>query len=132
MSTVAVNILVAIVALVAAVIYSDRTEFALQKIHEIVQRKPGCNPIGSVGHVNLHYFAGRGRGEVIRLLMATAGIPWNETKFTKETWPEAKTKGMSSGLYTFGQGMQSEYLLINYDNFIMKLRWQHENVIATQ
>ena len=105
MSTVAVNVIVAFVALVVAIIYSDKTEFALQKIHEIVLRKPGCNPIPSVGNVTLHYFAGRGRGEVIRLLMANAEIPWSETKFTKETWPDAKQQGISSGLYTFGQGI---------------------------
>jgi len=103
MSTVAVNVLVAFVALVAATIYYGKTEFALQKIHEIVERKPGCNPIPSVGNVTLHYFAGRGRGEVIRLLMTTAGIPWTETKFNKDTWPEAKAKGVESGLYTYGQ-----------------------------
>ena len=108
MSTVAVNVLVAFVALVAATIYYGKTEFALQKIHEIVERKPGCNPIPSVGNVTLHYFAGRGRGEVIRLLMTTAGIPWTETKFNKDTWPEAKAKGMESGLYTYGQGDRTQ------------------------
>ena len=104
MSTVAANIIVAFVALVSAIIYSDRTEFALQKIHEVIERKPGCNPIPSVGNVTLHYFAGRGRGEVIRLLMANAGIHWTETKFTRETWPDAKVSGTKSGLYVFGQG----------------------------
>ena len=108
MSTVAVNIIVAFIAVVFAIIYSNRTELALQKIHEIVQRKPGCNPISSVGNVTLHYFASRGRGEVIRQLMATAGIQWTETKFTKETWPEAKVEGIKSGIYTFGQGRHTQ------------------------
>ena len=101
---VAANIVIAFISLIAAVIYSGQTEFALQKINEIIQRKPGCNPIPSIGNVTLHYFEGRGRGEVIRMLMADADIPWKETKFTKETWPEAKQTGISVGFYTFGQG----------------------------
>ena len=108
---VAANIVMALISLIAAIIYSGQTEFALQKINEIIQRKPGCNPIPSIGNVTLHYFAGRGRGEVIRMLMADADIPWKETKFTKETWPEAKQTGISVGFYTFGQGKLVSYLL---------------------
>ena len=130
MSTIAVNVLVAFVALVAATIYYGKTEFALQKIHEIVERKPGCNPIPSVGNVTLHYFAGRGRGEVIRLLMTTAGIPWTETKFNKDTWPAAKAAGVKSGLYTYGQGNRTLYFTITNFQYVNKLSVCQNNVAA--
>ncbi len=114
MATVAANILVAVIALIAAIIYSGRTSFVLQKVNEIIYRKPGCNPIAPVGNVTLHYFAGRGRGEAIRMLMADASVSWSETKFTKESWPEAKKTGVDVGFYTFGQGvrMQQENITI--------------------
>eukprot|EP00794_Sanderia_malayensis_P007682 gene7682-8519_t len=99
------NIVIAFIALVAAIIYSGRTSFVTQKLNEIVHRKPGCNPIPAVGNVTLHYFAGRGRGEAIRMLMAYGDIPWSETKFTKETWPAAKKTGVDVGFYTFGQAI---------------------------
>lgn len=36
--------------------------------------------------------------------MEEGDIPYDETKFTKATWPAAKEKGLQSGLYPFGQG----------------------------
>ena len=108
MAPIAANIVIAFVALIAAVIYSGRTELFIQKINEIIHRKPGCNPIPSVGNVTLHYFAGRGRGEAIRMLMAEGNIMWSETGFTMETWKEAKQSGIDAGLYTFGQGKRRE------------------------
>ena len=108
---VAENVLVALICVTVAIIYSGKTEFALQKISEIIHRKPGCNPIPSVGNVTLHYFAGRGRGEAIRMLMANAEVPWSETRFTKESWPGAKEAGVSSGIYTFGQGTSKQLIM---------------------
>ncbi len=105
MPPIAANIVIAFIALVAAIIYSGQTSFVIQKLNEVIHRKPGCNPMPAVGNVTLHYFAGRGRGECIRMLMADGGIAWTETKFTKETWPEAKKTGMDVGFYTFGQGI---------------------------
>ena len=68
--------------------------------------KKGCSPVADLGFVTLHYFAGRGRGQAIRLMLEEAGVAYNQTDFTKETWPAAKKEGVASGLYTFGQGTQ--------------------------
>ena len=57
-----------------------------------------------LGNVTLHYFAGRGRGEAIRLLLEDQLVPYTETKYTKETWPAAKEAGISDDVFTFGQG----------------------------
>jgi glutathione S-transferase len=47
----------------------------------------------------LHYFGGRGRGEVIRFLLHSNGVQYEETNFTFASWPEAK----ATGIYEFGQ-----------------------------
>ena len=129
MSTIAVNILVALAALVAAIIYSNKTELALQKIHEVIQRKPGCNLYPSVGNVTFHYFAGRGRGEAIRLLMANSDISWSETKFTANSWPNAKLQGIDSGLYTFGQGKTTRICSRKYGTLISFIRKHFERTL---
>ena len=112
MASNAANIVLAAVALVAALIYSGRTQWILQKVNEFISRKSGCNPLPSVGNVSLHYFAIRGRAESIRMLMEDAGIPYTENRFTKETWPEGKRLGMDIGLYTFGQGCDTSNMLV--------------------
>ncbi|XP_065175018.1 glutathione S-transferase P-like [Sycon ciliatum] len=75
----------------------------VQSVRHIATGKPGCLPLESIGNVTFHYFAGRGRGEHIRLLMEDGGISYTETHYTRETWPAAKEQGLKSGLYTFGQ-----------------------------
>ncbi|XP_033636377.1 glutathione S-transferase P-like [Asterias rubens] len=92
-----------LVAGVVAVIYSGKGPDLMRKANELVTGKKGCSPVGDLDFVTLHYFAVRGRGEAIRLLLEEAEIPYNQTGFTKETWPKAKKEGMASGLYTFGQ-----------------------------
>ena len=37
----------------------DRPIFACRKVTEFAYGKPGCSPIGNIGNVTLHYFAGR-------------------------------------------------------------------------
>ena len=80
------------------------SKFFNRKCNEILTGKAGCAPVDDVDFVTIHYFAGRGRGEPIRLLLEEAGIPYNQTDFTKDTWPAAKQKGIKSEIYTFGQG----------------------------
>jgi glutathione S-transferase len=46
-----------------------------------------------------HYFGGRGRGEVIRFMLHSNGVQYEETNFTFENWSEAK----ATGIYEFGQ-----------------------------
>jgi len=52
-----------------------------------------------------HYFLGRGRGEVIRFLLASNGVQYENTDFTFGTWPEAK----ATGIYEFGQVPMLEF-----------------------
>lgn len=47
----------------------------------------------------LHYFEGRGRGEVIRQLLASNGVQFEDKRFSFTNWPEAK----ATGIYEFGQ-----------------------------
>jgi len=47
----------------------------------------------------LHYFAGYGRGEGIRMLLSHSKAEWEEVPYTFESMPEAK----SSGNLEFGQ-----------------------------
>ncbi|CAD5116310.1 DgyrCDS5215 [Dimorphilus gyrociliatus] len=74
-----------------------------RKVKEIYYGKPGCIPLPNPGNVTLHYFGVRGKAEGIRFIMEEGGISYDETKFTKATWPAAKAKGVESGLYPFGQ-----------------------------
>ncbi|XP_070563150.1 uncharacterized protein [Ptychodera flava] len=94
---------VVLAAALAVVYYTGHGPFLLRKTTEIVYGKPGCAPVPAIGNVTLHYFAARGRGEPIRMILEEAKIFYNETGFTKDTWPEAKAKGIEEGLYTFGQ-----------------------------
>eukprot|EP00359_Climacostomum_virens_P009937 CAMPEP_0204906198 /NCGR_PEP_ID=MMETSP1397-20131031/5850_1 /ASSEMBLY_ACC=CAM_ASM_000891 /TAXON_ID=49980 /ORGANISM="Climacostomum Climacostomum virens, Strain Stock W-24" /LENGTH=209 /DNA_ID=CAMNT_0052075181 /DNA_START=8 /DNA_END=637 /DNA_ORIENTATION=+ len=41
----------------------------------------------------LHYFVGRGRAEVIRFLLASNGVQYEEKNFTFDIWPEAAATG---------------------------------------
>ena len=63
-----------------------------------------------LGNVSLHYFAARGRAEAIRLLMEDQGISYTETKFDDESWSAAKERGISLGVYAFGQGEYTLFL----------------------
>ncbi|XP_077980923.1 glutathione S-transferase P 1-like [Glandiceps talaboti] len=94
---------VVLAAALVAVYYTGHGPYLLRKTTEIVYGKPGCAPVPKIGNVTIHYFAARGRAEPIRLMLEEAEIIYNETLFTKETWPAAKQKGIESGLYTFGQ-----------------------------
>ncbi|KAK7092015.1 glutathione S-transferase 1-like [Littorina saxatilis] len=38
--------------------------------------------------IKLYYFNSRGRGEVLRLLLAASGKEWEDVRFTGEEWPE--------------------------------------------
>ncbi|XP_062509223.1 glutathione S-transferase-like [Corticium candelabrum] len=94
---------VGILLLVAASLYSNRRSVGLIKLHRAITGERGCAPLRkSLGNVTLHYFASRGRAEVVRLALEEAEIPYTETGFTKDTWPAAKQEGLKSGLYPFG------------------------------
>ena len=93
-----------LVALIAAILYSGKAQFLLNRFNRILHGKLGCAPVQDVGHVTLHYFGVRGRAEGIRLMLQDNGIPYAETNYTKENWPLAKQKGIETGLFTFGQG----------------------------
>ena len=96
---------VGILLLVAASLYSNRRSVGLIKLHRAITGERGCAPLRkSLGNVTLHYFASRGRAEVVRLALEEAEIPYTETGFTKDTWPAAKQEGLKSGLYPFGLG----------------------------
>ncbi|XP_033108425.1 glutathione S-transferase Mu 1-like [Anneissia japonica] len=97
------QIIVVLVAAAFTVYYSGQAPEIMKKVSELVTGKKGCLPVGDIDFVTIHYFNGRGRGEVIRMMLEEAQIPYNETNFTKDTWPEAKKKGVESGMYTFGQ-----------------------------
>ncbi len=49
--------------------------------------------------IKVHYFDSFGRGEVFRLLLTLAKVDFEDVRYTKETWPEAK----ASGKFEFGQ-----------------------------
>ncbi|XP_022087367.1 glutathione S-transferase P-like [Acanthaster planci] len=92
-----------LVAALCAIYYSGQGPHLMRRLNELVTGKKGCSPVADLDFVTLHYFAGRGRGEAIRLMLEEAGIPYNQTDFTMETWPQAKKAGIKSGIYTFGQ-----------------------------
>ncbi|XP_059162732.1 glutathione S-transferase 1-like [Physella acuta] len=46
----------------------------------------------SLKNVKLIYFDARGRGEVIRLMFAAAGVKYDDVRHTTETWPAEKPK----------------------------------------
>ncbi|PRP85243.1 glutathione S-transferase Mu 6-like [Planoprotostelium fungivorum] len=51
----------------------------------------------------LYYFDLRGKGEVIRLLLEAAEIPYDEVTITHATWDDNKHKFNEQGLLPFGQ-----------------------------
>ena len=93
-----------LIALIAAVLYSGKAQFVLNRVNQIIQGKRGCSPIQDIGHVTLHYFGVRGRAEGIRFMLEDNSIPYAETAYTKADWPAVKKKGIETGLFTFGQG----------------------------
>lgn len=98
------NIFIILVSIVAPIIYSGQVAFLIQKLNELCHWKHGCNPIPPLGNVTLHYFAGRGRAEPIRLLMEDQMIPYHEVVYDEETWlAHAQQNGEMVGLFTFGQ-----------------------------
>merc|ERR1711981_1090359 len=42
--------------------------------------------------IKLTYFDGKGRGELIRLILTYGGEPWEEDRISFEEWPELKPK----------------------------------------
>ena len=106
-SNAGIQIAFAIIALIAAVLYSGRSQFLLNKVNRLIQGKGGCVPVSKVGDVTLHYFGIRGRAEGIRLMMEDNGIQYQDTNYSKVDWPAIKQKGIETGLFTFGQGKAS-------------------------
>lgn len=96
----------ALISLIAAIFYSGKAQFVLNKINQIIHGKRGCSPIVSIGQVTLHYFGFRGRAEGIRLMLEDFEIPYAETNYSANDWPRIKEKGIETGMFTFGQGMQ--------------------------
>lgn len=92
-----------VIAAIFSLIYMGKAPVFQKKILEVVHGQPGCLPVPKVGNVSLHYFAGRGRAEVIRFLMEEAEISYTESSYTRETWLVYKRKGIDDGLLTFGQ-----------------------------
>ncbi|EDO48102.1 predicted protein [Nematostella vectensis] len=102
-SNAGIQLTFALIALVAAVFYSGKGQFLLNKLNQIAHGKHGCAPITDIGQVTLHYFGSRGKAEGIRLMMEDNGVLYAETNYTKEDWPTVKQKGIQTGLFTFGQ-----------------------------
>eukprot|EP00118_Oscarella_pearsei_P024929 m.307140 g.307140 ORF g.307140 m.307140 type:complete len:273 (+) comp41947_c0_seq1:297-1115(+) len=99
-----VQLLIGLHMVLIATFFAAGPWSCLVQLRQSVLGQHGCAPATSLGkNVTLHYFAGRGRGEVIRLILNEAQIPYDETRFTKDTWPAAKEAGLKSGLYSFGQ-----------------------------
>ena len=74
------------------------------------------------GNVSLHYFNGRGKGEVIRLLMEDHNIPYTETKYTKELWANAQQLGVEDGLYHFGESECNNIFLLRINQPFLILK----------
>lgn len=92
-----------IIAALCTVYFTGKTGVVIRKFQELATGKAGCVPADDLGFVTIHYFDIRGRAEAVRLLLEQANVPYNQTDFTRETWPEAKKAGMQAGLYTYGQ-----------------------------
>nr|XP_054764224.1 glutathione S-transferase Mu 1-like [Lytechinus pictus] len=92
-----------IIAALGTIYLTGKSGMIMRKLQEIATGKAGCVPAEDLGFVTIHYFAGRGRAEAIRHLLKQANVPYNQTDFTRETWPEAKKAGVEQGLYTYGQ-----------------------------
>ncbi|XP_030851489.1 glutathione S-transferase P-like [Strongylocentrotus purpuratus] len=92
-----------IIAALGTIYLTGKSGIFMRKFQEIATGKAGCVPAEDLGFVTIHYFAGRGRAEAIRLLLEQANVPYNQTDFSRETWPEAKKAGVEKGLYTYGQ-----------------------------
>ena len=96
--------IIAVVAAGLALHYTGHERLVIKTVSRMIHGKAGCFPIANIQHVTLHYFAGRGRAESMRMLMHDWNISYSEMGYTKETWPQAKQQGIKSGLYLFGQG----------------------------
>jgi len=116
-SNAGIQLTFALVALIAAVLYSGKAQFLLNKLNKIIHGKHGCAPIADLGQVTLHYFGVRGRAEGIRFIMEDNGVQYAETNYTKEDWPLIKEKGVNTGLFTFGQG---ELILAEFEIMFSK------------
>lgn len=46
--------------------------------------------------IKLFYFESRGRGELLRLLLAASGVEWEDIRFSWEEWPKFKPGKSSS------------------------------------
>ncbi|EDV22238.1 Glutathione S-transferase P 1 [Trichoplax sp. H2] len=99
----AATLVVVLIASLIALHYTGHEALVSKTVSRLVHGKAGCFPIKDIKHVKLHYFAGRGRGEAMRLLMNDYNISYSEMGYTRETWPNAKQEGLKSGLYLFGQ-----------------------------
>ncbi|XP_071954435.1 glutathione S-transferase Mu 1-like [Antedon mediterranea] len=97
------QVFIVFVAAVCTIYYTGQAPKFMKLASEIVTGKKGCVPVRDIDFVTIHYFDVRGRAEAIRLMLEEAAIAYNETNFTMDTWPEAKKKGVGSGIYTFGQ-----------------------------
>lgn len=42
----------------------------------------------------LHYFNGRGAGELTRLVLAAAEVKYDDIRYTQEDWPKSKPSKM--------------------------------------
>jgi len=43
--------------------------------------------------VKVHYFDGFGKGEVLRVLLSIAKVDFEDVRYTRAQWPEAKATG---------------------------------------
>eukprot|EP00756_Hemistasia_phaeocysticola_P048758 Hpha_TRINITY_DN2315_c0_g1::TRINITY_DN2315_c0_g1_i1::g.347::m.347/K00799/GST, gst; glutathione S-transferase len=62
-----------------------------------------CAAAAADPRATLHYFDLRGLAQAPRLLLADAGVTFDEVRHTGDTWPAAKKEGTESGLFPFGQ-----------------------------
>ena len=53
-------------------------------------KQPHSEKVRRMSSYKVTYFNGRGRGELTRLLMVTAGQDFEDERITREEWPKMK------------------------------------------
>lgn len=79
-------------------ILSGNKEFRLNKITIRVKYQYNVEIGKEMVNYKLHYFNGRGRAEISRLILAAAGVNYEDVRI--EDWPNAKA-GLSRFVFFF-------------------------------
>ena len=105
------QIIFALIAGAIALYYSGRSKVLFDAIDKTIFGSYGCISAPKIQELALQYFNIRGRAESIRMILQDNEVPYSEVNFGEDEWVEIKKKGIETGIFTFGQGFITYYLL---------------------